>query len=51
MDGVDVIFKLTTSPSLMSLLRPSKYQVLRTVKNPSHEFGWNRRDLETDNFT
>ena len=50
LDGMDVIFKLTTSPSLMTLLYLNQFQILRTVKNLSHGPGRNRGDLPAGNF-
>ena len=35
MNEMDVIFKMATSPSLMSFFL-KEFQILRTVKNPSH---------------
>ena len=49
MDGIDVIFKLATFPSFISTF-PKQFQVLTTVKNPSHGSGWDRHDLQTGNF-
>ena len=49
MDGIDVIFKLATFPSFISTF-PKQFQVLTTVKNPSHGSGWDRNDLQTGNF-
>ena len=46
MDGMDVIFKLATCPSSMSLLFPSNFR----FKNSSHRSRWDRRDLQTGNF-
>ena len=47
---IDVTLKLVPSTSLMSLLYSKQFQVLRTVKNPSHGYGWDRRDFQTSNF-
>ena len=50
--GMDVIFKLVTSQKLDSItLFPAlrQFQALRTL--PSHGSGWDRRDLQTSNFT
>ena len=50
MDGIKVIFELAISPSLILLLFSSKFQVLRTVKNPSQGPGSDRCDLQTGSF-
>ena len=40
MDKMNVIFKLTNSPSFMYLFFSKQFQVLRTVKIHSHWFEW-----------
>ena len=41
-------FKLAISPSQLDVITFSKqFQILVTVKNPSHGSGWDRCDLHT----
>ena len=44
LDGMDVILNLATSRNLV-------FQGISEFNNPSHDSGWNGRDLQIDNFS
>ena len=50
MNGMDMTFKLATSPSLNLITLSRQFLVLRTVKNTGLKSGWDMHDLQSGSF-